>query len=320
MFFKDIIGQEKAKRILQGQLKSGRIAHAYLLLGQDGIGRKKTAFEFAKTLNCAKNISAKQFEPACGHCVSCKKIESLNHPDVTAVDFKYQANLENKEVEKQRALKIDTIRAMQKEVSFKPSEGRWKIFIVEPAEKITLDAANCLLKTLEEPPAWTVIFLLAKHKENLPSTVVSRTQVIYFSPLPENSISEYLISGHSIQRTEAEKAAHLCDGSISNALSLLENNDSTASSLWRKLKNSELCGAELLFTSQQLSKNAQEALSELLNEAKIDFRAGSEKTGSAIEEISISQKLLEKNVNPQMVLDVLFLKLRPLIAKYKISN
>jgi len=209
---------------------------------------------------------------------------------------------------------------MQKEVSFKPSEGRWKIFIVEPAEKITLDAANCLLKTLEEPPAWTVIFLLAKHKENLPSTVVSRTQVIYFSPLPENSISEYLISGHSIQRTEAEKAAHLCDGSISNALSLLENNDSTASSLWRKLKNSELCGAELLFTSQQLSKNAQEALSELLNEAKIDFRAGSEKTGSAIEEISISQKLLEKNVNPQMVLDVLFLKLRPLIAKYKISN
>ena len=236
MAFNDIIGQEKAKKILEGQLKSGRIAHAYLLLGQDGIGRKKTAVEFAKTLNCVKNISAKRFEPACGRCVSCKKIESLNHPDVTLVDFKYQANIENKEVEKQRALKIDTIRAMQKEVSFKPSEGRWKIFIVEPAEKITLDAANCLLKTLEEPPAWTVIMLLAKHRENLPSTVVSRTQVIYFSPLPEKDIAEYLVSRHSIQRAEAEKTAHLCDGSISNALNLLENKDNTASSLWRKLQ------------------------------------------------------------------------------------
>jgi len=117
------------------------------------------------------------------------------------------------------------------------------------------------------------------------------------------------MSAHSIARADAEKAAHLCDGSISNALSLLENNDHTASALWRKLKNSELCGAELLLTSPQLAKNAHEVLSELLNEAKVDFRAGSEITGSAIEEISQSQKLLEKNVNPQMILDVLFLKI-----------
>lgn len=309
MSFKDIIGQEKAKKILFGQLKSGRIAHAYLFLGTDGIGRKKTALVFAKTLNCIKNISAKNFEEACGHCVSCKKIDSANHPDVTIVDFNYQAKLENKELDKQRALKIDTIRAMQKEVSFKPTEGRWKVFIIEPAEKITLDAANCLLKTLEEPPAWTVIMLLAKHRENLPATVASRSQVVYFNPLPEKKIAALLCAKFGAEPARAEKAAHACEGSISNALILLEDNENTASSLWRKLKDSDLVSADMLFLSQQMSKNARELLSKLLNEAKTDFRAGSRATGLAIEEISNSQKLLEKNVNPQMVLDALFLKL-----------
>ena len=310
MSFNDIINQNKAKSILKGQLASGRIAHAYLFLGQDGTGRKKTAIELAKSLNCSKNSSLKKFEDACDHCVSCRKIEHSNHPDVTVVDFTYQARLENKEVEKQKSLKIDTIRAMQKEISFKPSEGRWKVYIVEPAEKITLDAANCLLKTLEEPPSWTVIVLLGKHRENLPATVVSRTQVIYFAPLAESEIENYLVSSRATPRGRAAQIAASCEGSLSCALNLLEDNDDPAPALWKKIRSGNLCSADILFASQQLSKNARELLGGLINEAKNDFRSDCRaETGIAVEEISNSMKLIEQNVNPQMILDVLLLKL-----------
>ncbi len=309
MFFNDIINQQKAKTILSGQLGSGRIAHAYLFLGQDGIGRKKTALELARTLNCAKNTVAKKFEEACGHCVSCKKIEHFNHPDVTVIDLAYQARLENKEVEKQKTLKIDTIRAMQKDISFKPSEGRWKVYVVEPAEKITLDAANCLLKTLEEPPAWTVIVLLAKHKENLPATIVSRTQMINFAPLSEREVAGYLVSNHGASASQAGEIAAKCEGSLSSAITMLEDNENLSPALWQKLRSGSLSSADMLFTSQQFSKNAQELLDGLINEAKNDFRAGAVNSGYAVEEISNSRKLLEQNVNPQMVLDVLLLKM-----------
>jgi len=312
MSFNDVINQQNAKKILTGQLASGRIAHAYLFLGQDGIGRKKTAIEFARALNCIKNTSAKNFEEACGHCVSCKKIDSSNHPDVTVVDFAYQARLENKEVEKQKALKIDTIRSMQKDIGFKPSEGRWKVYIVEPAEKITLDAANCLLKTLKEPPAWTVIMLLAKHKENLPATVVSRTQVIFFNPLAENEVASFLVSKHGQTRERAGEIAMLSEGSLSTAISLLDENESLAAALWQKLKHEHLTTADALFASQQLSKSAHELLLDILAEAKKDFRSGHGRVGFAVEEITNSQRQLEQNANPQMVLDVLFLKLNVL--------
>ena len=323
MSFNDIINQEKAKSILRGQLASGRVAHAYLFLGQDGIGRKRTALELAKALNCAKNLSGKKIEEACGHCVSCIKIAGSNHPDVTLVNFAYQARLENKEVEKQKSLKIDTIRAMQKDVNFKPSEGRWKVYIVEPAEKITIEAANSLLKTLEEPPAWTVIILLAKHRENLPATVVSRTQVIYFAPLSEREVERYLISSRSTAPARAAEIALACEGSLSAALSMLEENDNPAPALWKKMKSGSLNTADTLFASQQLSKNAGELLDGLINEAKNDFRGGNRHVGSVVEEIAGSMKLLEQNVNPQMILDVLLLKLNDQFRKfenYKIKN
>jgi len=320
MSFNDIINQDKAKKVLTGQLASGRIAHAYLFLGQDGIGRKKTALELAKALNCAKNSSSKELVEACGHCVSCGKIEHSNHPDVKIIDFSYQARLENKEVEKQKAIKIDTIRAVQKDISFKPSEGRWKVYIIEPAEKITVDAANCLLKTLEEPPAWTVIILLSKHKENLPATVVSRSQVLYFSPLSENEVAEYLIAKHGTAPGRAREISVSCEGSLSAALTLLEDNEGLAPGLWQKIRSGDISSAETLSSSQQFSKSARELLDELLTGAKNEFRSGSERAGRAVEEITNSQKLLEQNVNPQMVLDVLLLRLNDLFETKRVFS
>src|SRR3989339_811357 len=310
MSFSDILGQKKAKDILTGQMKSGRTPHAYLFIGPHGVGRKKTALELAKYLNCESRTGGKDSLPGpCDHCLSCGKISKLNHPDVQLIDFEYQARLENKDLDKQKVIKIDTIRALQKEVNLKPVEGRWKVFIVEPAEKISIDAANCLLKTLEEPPAWTVIILLAKHKENLPPTIVSRTQIVLFGPIPENDIAKLLIEKSSVEPETAREIAALSEGSISEAYVKLAGQSIEALEVWKSISSGTLSSAQLLFKSQQYSKNAGEFLNELLLAVKRDFRSNPKKHFKTLENIIASQKFLEKNANPQLVMDSLFLKL-----------
>lgn len=302
--FSSILDQQKAVDIITGQIKSGRIPHAYLFLGQEGVGRKATALELAKSLNCTETPG-----DACGKCSSCRKIDSGLHPDVQLVNFAWQANLENKEVEKQRSIKIDTIRAVQKDVSLKPSEGKWKVYIIEPAEKITLDAANCLLKTLEEPPKWTVLILLARNRENLPATVVSRTQIIRFAPLKEETVTRFIVEKHGLPAAQARRAASRSGGSFSAAAALLEEGLEGVEPFWNGLKKKEVSDAEALSVSQQNSKNAADFLDELLVLAKFDFNREPERFRSAAAEILASRKLLERNINSQMVLDNLLLKL-----------
>jgi len=310
MAFKDIVNQKKAKEIIIGQLKSGRIPHAYLFLGPEGVGRRKTALELAKSLNCQKNAGSQSgYHEPCDHCLSCQKINSGMHPDVQTIDFAWQAQLENKEVEKQKTIKIDTIRALQHEVSLKPVEGKWKIFLIEPADKITIEAANCLLKTLEEPPSWTMIILLAKHKENLPVTIVSRAQIVFFSPLSEHEITKFLVSHNSLNEARALEIAKGAEGSLSWALARMNEKAISVDDIWPRVRKERLSTAELLSCSQQYAKNAAEFLDELLSQMRADFRAHPQCAGDAIEAVIASQKLLTRNVNPQMVLDVLFCQL-----------
>lgn len=314
MAFKDIINQHKAKEILSGQMKSGRIPHAYIFLGQPGVGRRLTALELSKALNCEKNTNPLSINEPCDQCISCVKIDKKNHPDVQCIDFAYQANLEGKEIEKQKTIKIDTIRAMQKDINLKPVEGRWKIFIIEPAEKMNIDAANCLLKTLEEPPAWTMIILLAKHKENLPATIASRAQIIFFNPLNDNEIISILKTKYALSQEHAALIAAKAEGSLANAVPLIEQITENTNFAWGKIKNNNLSSKELLGISQQYYKDAPAFLNELLNDAKNDFRANPDKSAAVIEEILASQKYLERNVNAQMVLDVLLLKINKYIS------
>jgi DNA polymerase-3 subunit delta' len=307
MSFNEIIGQKKAKEILLGQMKTGKVPHAYLFIGPEGVGRKKTALEFAKALNCAGDKQGGV--DSCGECAPCQKISKSLHPDVQIIDFEWQSRLENKEIDKQKALKIDTIRALQKEISLKPVESRWKIFIIEPAEKITLDAANCLLKTLEEPPAWTVIILLAVHKNNLPLTVVSRTQIVSFSPLAENEISGYLAGNLSVPQDAALEVASTAEGSLSFAINNLAGQDPEIKQLWEKISENKIKTADVLEISRLYSKTADEFLDNILICVKKDFRNRPQRFKPAVESIINAKKLLESNCNSQMVLDVMLFEL-----------
>ncbi|MFC1501412.1 ATP-binding protein [Elusimicrobiota bacterium] len=311
MGFKDIINQEKVKKVILGQINSKKIPHAYLFLGQDGVGRKKTALGLAKLLNC-QTISGQKNNESCEHCMPCSKINQGIHPDVKIINFTWQANLLDEDVEKQKSIKIKTIRALQHDVNLKPTESKWKIFIIESTETITLEAANSLLKTLEEPPEWTIIILLAKHKETLPSTIVSRTQILLFQPIPEKEISKYLVESKNLSESLAKSIASISEGSLSNALELIEDRSSIQESFWEDIKKSNMSSAEILAFSDTYAKNINEFLHELLAEAKNDFRKNPETYGNIIQQIIDSQKMLERNINPKFILDSLLLKINRL--------
>ena len=146
--------------------KRTRIAGAYLFVGPTGVGKETVANHFAKSINCLELD-----EGACGTCISCRKTADGNHPDTQIVS------------PSGAWIRIDQIRELQKRIVYRPYEGIRKVAILREAERMNLEAANCLLKTLEEPPAESVLILLTSNLDALIPTIRSRCQIIKFNPL-----------------------------------------------------------------------------------------------------------------------------------------
>jgi DNA polymerase-3 subunit delta' len=177
-------------------LKTGHISHACLFSGIEGIGKRSVAISFAKALNC-QQIK----EDSCNQCLSCQKIEKKTHPDLFTIG------------PEKNVIRIETIREFQRRIIFRPLEGKQKVVIINHAEKLNLHAANCLLKTLEEPPQDTVIILVANTTRGLIPTIVSRCQKIHFTPLKKEEIS-LLLQKRNIVKNKANLVASLAQGSI----------------------------------------------------------------------------------------------------------
>ena len=163
--------------LLSAHLKTGRIAHTYLFTGPEGAAKSELILAFARALNCEKGSDPKKgSDPFCA-CASCRKTGNRNHPDVRWMG----------EDEKSRSIKIEEIRTLIHEAWLKPYEGKWKVFILKGAERLTLEAANALLKTLEEPPEHSVFILLAENKAHLLETIQSRSLEIRTPSAPEKN-------------------------------------------------------------------------------------------------------------------------------------
>lgn len=308
--FKSIIAQNKAKTIISEQIKNNKIPHGYIFMGEDGIGKNTTAMEFVKILNCTINDYTKTDVGACNHCIACEQINKGSYPDLHIINFAKQAEILEEDIDKQKTLKIDTIRYMQKNVYMKATEGKWKVFILEPAEKMTTAAANCLLKTLEEPPENTIIILIAKHKETIPITIVSRAQTVFFQPLPANEITNYLQQQHSLSVENSVKIANLSDGSIEKAEMLMLNTQNEYSTLWSELTSKKLAAVDILSKSKSVSKDRKsvvEAVDIITESAIKNFRREPYKYTDIIEKLIESKKYLNQNVNPNTVMDDLFI-------------
>lgn len=170
-----IVGHRKAVALIKALIKKGKVPHAILFEGPDGIGKKRVAIWTFQALNCKEAPGE-----GCGSCITCEKIGRLIHPDLLLLTPQGEY------------LGIDQIRKAQQMLQFKPFEALWKGVIVEEANRLTEEAANAFLKTLEEPPPWTLIILLVSSAESLLPTVRSRCQKIRFLPLSEREVAEVL--------------------------------------------------------------------------------------------------------------------------------
>jgi DNA polymerase-3 subunit delta' len=193
MAFRDIVGQDTAINILLRTIQRGRLASSYLFAGESGIGKKFTAINLAKAVNCLKTVNIHQSNPslppfskgglegiinselnqfdACDECTSCKKIDTGVHPDFLLIS------------PESGQIRIDEIRAIDDVLSLKAFEGRKKIVIVDDADSMNPYAANAFLKTLEEPPEDSLIILITSNPDRLPDTIRSRCSRVNFTPL-----------------------------------------------------------------------------------------------------------------------------------------
>lgn len=199
MTFASIIGHEQQKSILRRAIEHQRIAHAYLFEGADGIGKRLMALAFARALLCERH-------QGCGECTACRKVDSNIHPDVHILD-----SLET-------SIKIDQVRDLQQQLALRPLEGDYKFCLIENAERFTNNAANALLKTLEEPQPNTVIILLSGQPEKLLTTIRSRCQRLPFKRLSKGQIEEMLSARLELNSTQVAILAALSDGSFKKAL------------------------------------------------------------------------------------------------------
>jgi len=215
-----IIGQDKAVRILRGILERNAVAHCYLFAGEEGVGKSRAAHEFSKALICAR-----QAGDACDTCSSCHRIDTGQHPDVHTLGGE------------ERQIKIDQIRELGETLGKKSFEGGLKAAIVREAETMNPPAANAFLKTLEEPPAHSVIVLVSARPHLLPETIRSRAQTIRFSPLSREALAETLATDSGLDNPELRAA--LSEGRLARALdpALCQSRDTFLEGLRQALKD-----------------------------------------------------------------------------------
>lgn len=201
--FADVHGQERVIRILKKAIAHNRITHAYCFAGPKGVGKEQTAFTLAQALNCEDDD-----EKPCGTCRFCRQIQHGNHPDVCRLE------------PEGASLKIDQMRRLQQQFSFRPAANVTRVVIIRQAEKMTLEAANSLLKFLEEPTARMVAILLTEQPHAILPTILSRCQLLRFAPLLPDAINGQLIAEGAEPRL-AMVASHLVS-SVQDARELLQ--------------------------------------------------------------------------------------------------
>ena len=194
-----IIGHQQQIRLLKTAVEHERVAHAYLFDGPEGIGKKLVAQFFARIFLC-------ESANGCGHCSSCVKMAADSHPDF------YSLQPDG------TTIKIDQIRALQPQLVLRSFAGRGKVCLIDSAELMTHEAANALLKTLEEPTAGTLIILISSRPEGLLATIRSRCQRVRFNRLPRRELAQHLENTLAISAAEATVLAAVANGSFEKAL------------------------------------------------------------------------------------------------------
>ncbi len=212
MSFASIRDQEVPIRLLRNAIDQRRVPNGMLFWGPEGVGKRLTAIEFAKALNCEAPSDG-----ACGQCLACRKIAHGNHPDLHIAA----------PVKKSRIIDVDAINDIVEMASLRPYESQWRIFLIVEADRMRPPAQNHLLKTLEEPVGQSVFVLLTEFPQMLLPTIRSRCQRVRFGALRPSTVVEFLLRDRELTPAQAEAIAALSQGQMSRAFDLVDSDKRT---------------------------------------------------------------------------------------------
>lgn len=206
MSFATLIGNQHQKTILQRLLRGGQIASTFIFAGPDGVGKRRFALTMAKAANCLTGAPAEGFaDECCDFCQVCRRIDEGTYGDVTTIEPDGQF------------IKIAQTRELAVEVFYRPREGRHRFFIIDSAERLRDEAANSLLKTLEEPPPTSTIIMITSRPDSLLTTIRSRSQKLNFSPLKTGEMEAYLKANFQRPAPDTALLARISEGRIGQA-------------------------------------------------------------------------------------------------------
>lgn len=212
-----VVGHDRIVSALERSLKEGHLGHAYLFVGPRHVGKMTLALELARALNCRAPARP------CGECSACRRIAAGKHPDVLIVQLSPLG--EDDSAANIKTIGVDQIREVERIIGFKAYEGGYRVVIIAGADHMSEGAANSLLKTLEEPPADTVLILLAMDESALLPTIVSRCRRFDLRPLPAPEIERVLIEKWAVAPEKARLLARVCRGCIGWAIEAARNED-----------------------------------------------------------------------------------------------
>jgi DNA polymerase-3 subunit delta' len=296
-----ITGHEAAVELLDNSLRNDRLSHAYLFVGPAQVGKMTLAINLALALNCEND------DRPCGTCTSCKRIMDLKHADVQVI------NLGGK-----TEVSINQIRELERYASLKPFEGKSRVFIIDNADFMSSEAANCLLKTLEEPPPFVYMILLSTSEKTILSTILSRCQKLELSPIAISAIEHALTERYGAKPEDAHVLARLSSGCMGWAVETSVNADAI---LHRKELIETLVNIAKADRLEKFSYSASMASKFSKNReiiTNIDHQETLFREEAYYDIIDIRNfiisliqagTLLKNNANPRLVLDVLILSM-----------
>ncbi|MBR3162918.1 MAG: DNA polymerase III subunit [Clostridia bacterium] len=285
--FDNIVGNKAAKKTLKKAVELNKVSHSYMFVGISGIGKRLIAKEFAKMLLCLDD------NKYCNKCKSCLEFDSSNNPDYIYI-----------EPDEKGSIKIDQIRNMQKEVSEKPIISSNKVCIINDADMMTVEAQNCLLKTLEEPPTYMTIVLIGTNESNFLATIKSRCTIMYFERISDEEITSFLSENFQGQ-TIGSNITEIADGSIAKAINL-KDKTGTYEKITNIIDNLENCDIiHILKEAENLYKEKDEIFEILdyMNVLLIKKAINSSKYANCIEIIEETKKRIKSNSNYNMCID-----------------